>query len=154
MNDQKKSNFGLGVLIGAALGSAAAFFFSPNSGKENREMAMKKLEELKKLLKNKSLDEIVTEIFGKVSEEGKHLYTLAREEMNERLDMMKESVENIDRDKYVQLVDDVIERVKKEGDATKERMVKLQDFLMNRWGKAQDMAEDDGKKVVKANVKK
>src|SRR5690554_5882925 len=98
MNHQKKSNFGIGVLIGAVLGSAAAFFLSPKSGKENREMAMKKFEQIKKMLKNKSVDEIVTEIFGKVSEEGKRLYSLAVEEMNNRLDAMKETIDDIDRD--------------------------------------------------------
>lgn len=153
-NNQKKSNFGLGVLIGAALGSVAAFFLSPKSGPENREMIMKKLESIKKLLKEKSLDEIVMEIFGKVTDEGKRLYTVARDEMNTRLDAMKETVEDIDRDKYVELVDDVIERVKKEGDVSKERLEKLHAFLMNRWGKAADMAAEDGKKVVKAVAKK
>ncbi len=153
-NSQKKSNFGLGVLIGAALGSVAAFFLSPKSGKENREMIMKKLESIKKLLKEKSLDEIVLEIFGKVTDEGKRLYTVARDEMNTRLDAMKETVEDIDKEKYTQLVDDVIERVKNETDATKERLAKLQDFMMNRWGKAADMVAEDGKKVVKAVAKK
>ncbi len=148
MNQPKKSRFGIGVLIGAALGSLAAFFLSPKSGKENREMVLQKLEDIKKLLKNKSLDEIVTEIFGKVTDEGKHLYTVARDEMNTRIDTLKESVEDIDKDKYTQIVDDVIERLKKEADATKERLAKLQDFLMNRWGKAQEMATEDVKKVV------
>lgn len=148
MNNHKKSNFGIGVLIGAAIGSVAAFFLSPKSGKENREIVLQKLEAIKKMLKNKSLDEIVIEIFGKVTDEGKRLYTLARDEMNTRLDSMKESVEDIDRDKYTQLVDDVIERLKKEADATKERLAKLRDFLMNRWGKAQGMATEDVKKVV------
>lgn len=153
MNLQKKSRFGIGVIFGAVLGSLAAFFLSPKSGKENREMVLQKLEDIKKLLQNKSLDEIVIEIFGKVTEEGKRLYTLARAEMNTRLDSMKESVEDIDRDKYTQLVDDVIERLKKEADATKERLAKLRDFLMNRWGKAQEMATEDVKKVVNMSDK-
>lgn len=147
-NDKKKSNFGAGVIVGAAIGGLAAFFLSPKSGKENRKMAMKKYEAIKKMLKGKSMEEVVTEIFGKVTEEGKHLYNIARDEMTLRLDTMKETIDTIDRDKYVQLVDDVIERVKKEADATKERITKLQDFLLNRMGKAEEMAAEDGKKVT------
>lgn len=153
MNNQKKSLFGTGVLIGAALGTAAAFFFSPKSGKENREMAKKKFQELQKMMKNKSLDEIARDIFGKATSEGKKLYTVASKEMNTRLADMKETVEDIDKAKYVKLVDDVMERVKKEADATGERLAKLKDYFMDRWSVAQDMAQGDIKKMAKMNGK-
>ena len=81
----KKSKFGIGVAIGALLGGVAAFFLSPRSGPENRKMAMQKIDELIKLLKEKKLQDIAVEIYGKATEEGTKLYEKASAEMGARL---------------------------------------------------------------------
>ncbi len=143
--NNKKSPFGVGVLIGAVLGGVAAYFLSPKSGKENRTMAKEKIDEIKKRVEGKRLDEIVKEIFGMASEEGEKMYTRAREDLNSRLDMIKESINEIDRGKYSSIVEEVIENLKNEGEVHKERLSRLQEYLMDRW----DIAQEEGKKDTK-----
>ena len=144
----KKSKFGIGVAFGAVLGGLAAFFLSPRSGPENREMAKKKIDELMKLLKEKNLKEIAVEIYGKASEEGMRLYEKASSELNTRLSKAKKTMSEIDRTKYKDLVVDVIGRLKEEKDATQERLVKLQDYFLKRFTEGAKMAKKDAVKVA------
>ncbi|MDP4011109.1 MAG: hypothetical protein Q8P72_02665 [Candidatus Roizmanbacteria bacterium] len=145
-----KSKLGLTLALGALLGGAAAFFLSPKSGKENREMAKKKLANLHTALQTKSKEEIVKEIFGSASKEGKKLYEMAQKEMNSRLDQLKEKYPDIDKGKYMGVVTEVIERLKEEKEATKERMSDLGDFLKSRWEFVSDEGAKDVKKVTKS----
>lgn len=149
-----KSKFGAGVIFGALLGCTAAFFFSPKSGKENREMAKKKLAEWRKRYEGKSPEEIAKEIFGSASVGGKNLYMRAQSEMNTHLENIKKSADEIDKEKYTSVVKEVIGRLKDEKEATKERMAKLQEYLMDRWEYVSQESEKDAKKLAKDVVKK
>ena len=149
-----KGKFGAGIILGALLGGAAAFFLSPKSGKENREMAKKKLEEWKEKYEGKSPDEIAKEIFGEASAQGKKLYEQAQKEMNKRLDEIKKSADDIDHKKYQKVVDDVMSKLQEEKEATKERVNALKTYLMDRWEYVQAEAEEDVKKVAKKAEKK
>ncbi|PIZ64239.1 hypothetical protein CO051_04380 [Candidatus Roizmanbacteria bacterium CG_4_9_14_0_2_um_filter_39_13] len=140
-----KSKIGLTLALGALLGGAAAFFLSPKSGKENREMAKKKWASLHTALQTKSKEEIVKEIFGSASNEGKKLYEMAQKEMNTRLDELKTKYPDIDKGKYMEVVKEVIGRLKDEKEATKERMSDLGEFLKSRW----EFISEEGKKDLK-----
>jgi len=140
-----KSKFGITLALGALLGGVAAFFLTPKSGKENRELAKKKWKELHVALKTKSKEEIVKEIFGSASKEGKKLYDVAQKEMNTRLDQLKEKYPDIDNGKYLDVVNDVVGRLKEEKEATKERLADLTDFLKSRW----EFVSEEGKKDLK-----
>lgn len=150
----KKTDFKAGLLFGAVLGGLAAFFLAPKSGKENREMAKKKFDELKEMLQDKKIDEIVMEIYGKASDEGKKLYVKARKDLDKRLDEMNDTLGEIDQKKYMALVTDVIEHVQDEAEATKDRVMKLQDYLIKRWDKAQTMAQEDADMLAEDVEKK
>lgn len=147
----KKSTFKTGLLFGAILGGLTAFFLAPKSGKENREMAKKKFRQLKEMLQDKKIDEIVMEIYGKASDEGRKLYVKARKELDSRLDEMNDTLNDIDKKKYMSLVTDVMDHVKDEAEATKERVTKLQDYLVDRWDQAQMMAKEDAEEAIKKN---
>lgn len=148
-----KTKFGAGLVLGALLGSAAAFFLSPKTGKENREMAKKKLAEWKKRYEGKSAEEIAKEIFGSASVEGKKLYMRAQDEMNKNLDKIKKSADEIDQEKYVSVVKDVIGRLQEEKEATKERLGKLQQYLVDRWEFVAEESEKDAKSMAKDATK-
>ncbi len=152
MSDTKKSKFGIGLAVGALLGGVAAFFLSPRSGPENRAMAKKKIDELIKLLKEKKLHEIAIEIYGKATEEGTRLYEKASTEMGSRLHEVKKTMEEIDQEKYKDLVMDVMERVRQEKEATQERLGKLQAYFMKRWDEGAKMAKEDAKKVAEGTA--
>jgi len=149
-----KSKFGLTLALGALLGGAAAFFLTPKTGKENREHAKKKLQQLHVTLKTKSKEEIVKEIFGTASKEGKKLYDIAQKEMNTRLDQLKEKYPDIDKGKYMGVVTEVVERLKEEKEATKGRMGELTNFLKSRWEFISEEGKKDVKKVKAAANKK
>jgi gas vesicle protein len=142
-----KSRFSWGVVVGAVLGGAAAYFLSPRTGRENREMAKKRLEELREKMKESDIEKMSKDIFGKVTEEGKRLYAEARTELNARLDDFKAKAEDVDYAKYRVVVDEVVERLSAEKDATQERLKKLQEYLLSRWDKVEEMAEEDVKKT-------
>ncbi len=149
-----KSKFGIVLALGALLGGAAAFFLTPKTGKENREIAKKKLQQLHVTLKTKSKEEIVKEIFGTASKEGKKLYDLAQKELNIRLDKLKEKYPDIDKGKYMEVVTDVVSRLKEEKEATKDRLTDLTDFLKSRWEFISEEGKKDLKKVNLAEKKK
>lgn len=133
VSNKKSSRFGLGILLGMVVGAIAGIFMAPKSGKENKEAVFKKLQQLKKELQDAEIDKKVKEIYGDVTEKSLELYAKTRKELVKRLDDIKERVEEIDTDKYIEMVEDVVERVRKETDETVERARKLRDYLVNRW---------------------
>lgn len=145
-------------MVGAVLGSVATYFFSPRTGKENREIAHAKLKQLNKLMKEKNIEEMAKEIFGKATAEGQRLYTQARAEMNKKLEELKEQAGDIDYGKYKKVVLEVLSRLKEEKDATKDRLSKLQEYLLNRWDTVEYMLDEDieetAKKVVDSEKKR
>lgn len=136
VNEQKKSsNFGLGLLIGTVLGGLTSFFLSPKSGEENREEAVKKVKQLRKLLEEKEVDKKVKEIFGEVSNEAVKIYTQAKEWLIEDLAKLEDAVEHIDKEKYTNAVEKVVKRVQKEVKKDSKPLDKLKKQLLREWEK-------------------
>jgi len=139
-------------MIGAVLGGLAAMFLTPKTGKENREIAKKKWSELNKALKTKSKEEIVKDIFGSATKESRKLYDLSQKELNSRLADLKKKYPNIDKNKYLDTVKDVIIRLQDEKEATTKRLSDLSDFLKSRWDYVSDESKKDVKKVTGKKV--
>lgn len=151
MADNKKGSiFGLGVLLGTVVGGLAAFFLSPTSGPENREMVEEKVRQLKKKLEQSEMPEMVEEIFKDAKEQGKKAYTMARKELMKKL----EEVKNLDWEGYQDIVEEVVEKLKDETDISTDRAMKLRDFLVAEWNKAQKVTSTKAKKVTKRKAKK
>lgn len=135
MSDQKKSRFGLGLLIGSILGAITALFVAPKSGKELRKDVAKKIDELKKLLEEKEVDKKVKEIFDEVTEETKKIYLKAKEWLVEELAQLKDAIDKIDWEDYQKSVNKVIVRVKKETKKGAKEIEKLKKQLLKEWEK-------------------
>lgn len=144
-----KTKFGAGLLFGALLGGVAAFFLSPTSGKENREMAAKKLAEWKKKYEGKKPDDIAKELFGTAHVEGKKLYLKAQSELNAKLEEVRKRTELVDHEKYQEVVDDVISHLRKEKDVVQSHVDTLKQYLTDRWEYIAKQAEEDIKTVIK-----
>ncbi len=132
-NEGGAKKFGLGVLIGTIVGGITAFFLSPGTGEENREMVMKKYKKLMKWLDEADIPGHVMEIYGEVTEEGTKLYKLARKGLRVRMKDIEAMIEDFDADKYKQMVVAVVDEVKTEADETAKRAEKLKKYLMKRW---------------------
>lgn len=139
-NGTKK--FGLGVLIGTVIGGLTAFFLSPNSGPENREMVMRKLKKVMKWLEEADIPAHVKEIYGTVSEEGVRLYERTRKEMMVRMKQVEKVVDNFDYEKYKNLVHDSVDAVKTDADEIAKRADKLKKFLVERWNEGAELVKD------------
>lgn len=137
MSDNK-SKFGWGIAIGTVLGGLAAFFLSPNSGKENRELVAKKVKELEKLLEEKNLDKVVKDIFGEVSEEAKKIFLQAKKDLIKKIAELKETIDNIDKEKFKEMVDEVVNKVQSEAKRESKEMSKLKEHLIKEWNKMQE----------------
>lgn len=153
MNNNKSSKLGVGLVIGSIIGGLAAFFLSPKSGKENREMVSKKIQEIKLKIEEQKIQERVKDIYGEVNDEGMRIYTMARDELNTRLDELKNSMDEIDMNRYKAVVNDVISRVKDETQESGDRIAKLKEYFMNKWTEVKHAAKDDVKEISK-EVKK
>lgn len=100
------------MVIGAVVGAVAGLFLAPKSGKELREDTV----DLYNKLKDKDPDEVVKEIFGKVTDESREIYEHAHKHLAEQLSDLKDNYKNIDKSKYAEVVSDVVNHVKEEHD--------------------------------------
>jgi gas vesicle protein len=135
MNNQKKSCFGLGLLIGSVIGGLTALFFAPKSGKELREDVKKKIKELERLLAEKELDKKAKKIMKELSEEAKVLYEKAKTWLIEELASLKKEVENINWQDYQKAVAKIITRLKKEAKKEVKEIEEIRKKLLKNWQK-------------------
>lgn len=134
-NNNKSSNFGVGLAIGAFLGAIATFFLSPTSGEENRKMVAKKVKQLEELLEDAEIDKKVKLIFGEVTEEATMLYKKSKKMLIKKLSELREAVESIDKEKYETVVHETVEILKKEAKKEGREMEKLKEELSKEWKK-------------------
>ncbi len=135
MTNNKSSKFGLGVLIGAVTGALAGIFYAPKSGEKTRQEFKKKIDELQELMKEKEVDKKVEKIFGKVTDESKRLYWKTQDELIETLAQLKEKADQIDKEKYLKAVDQVVEKFRKETKASVKTVNELKKRFINEWQK-------------------
>lgn len=133
MVDNKSSKFGFGLIVGTVLGALAGIFLAPQSGKENREMVLEVVEKLKKNIDKMAIDKKVKEIWGEVSEEGVRVYTQVRKGLLVKLEEFRDKWEEIDKEKYISLVEDAVESAKKNSSTTAEKLAKLKKAFVKDW---------------------
>ncbi len=90
MTDNKKSKFGLGLILGSIVGAVTALFVTPKTGKEMREIAKKWLmEEIEKLKKEagkfdkkkfqKAVEKVIERAKKEFRKEGKEIQKLKKQ---------------------------------------------------------------------------
>jgi len=143
MDNQKKSKFGLGLILGSLIGGVTALFFAPKSGKELREDVKKKIKELERLLAEKELDKKAKKIMKELSEEAKVWYEKAKAWLIEELAQLKKEVENINWQDYQKAVAKIITRLKKEAKKEGKEIEVIRKKLLKNW---QKMKKENKKK--------
>lgn len=130
---KKPTKFGIGLVLGAIVGGIAAFFLSPKSGKENREMVAQKAKEFQKWLEEKEVKERVMKVWGEVTEESVSMYKKVTANLSKEMEALKGKVEKIDFEKYKALLMESIEKVKKDYKTTPKQLEKLSEHLKEEW---------------------
>ena len=135
MDNQKKSKFGLGLILGSLIGGLTALFFAPKSGKALREDVKKKIKQLEKLLEEKELDKKAEKMVEEVSEEAKAWYEKAKAWLIEELASLKKKVEEINWQDYQKSVAKTITRLKKEAKKEGKEIEVIRKRLLSEWRK-------------------
>lgn len=133
--EEKKSKFGLGVIIGAIGGVLAGAFLAPKSGKQMRKAAVRRARQLYRLIEEGKVEDKVREIYGEITAELKDLYQKVRNEVLKNLEEIKDTVEDIDREKYVKIVEDAALKVGQEAKKDMKNVDKLKKHLISEWKK-------------------
>lgn len=77
----------------------------------------------------------VRDIYGSATKTTKESYTNIKQTVAERVAAVKEAGEQIDKDKYVAIVERVVNDYKKDFEKTKNGAQKMIDFLKKDWDK-------------------
>ncbi len=129
MNRKGASRFGLGIVLGAITGAISGLLLAPKSGKKMRADAIKTYNQLKKLLDEKKPEEIVADIFGKVTEETKTFFNQSKDLLARHLSELKVGIDKIDKEKYKKAVGAVVGDLRSQGEISDDSLDKLRKYL-------------------------
>lgn len=126
-----------GLLFGGLVGAGLVWFLSPNTGEENRRQVMKKAMYLRDRAMEVSEDitDTVLEIFGEVTVSTIELYEDARDMMARQVETWQDSMETIDRGKYLDSVDRVIATLGKNKKNSPQNLEQLKKYWVKNWKK-------------------
>jgi gas vesicle protein len=122
-------------LLGLIFGGFLTLLLSTDEKGETRKEVKGKVREIKKSLKEVSERERIEAIFGDVSREATERYREAKAMLTARLAELKQAVDTIDKEKYGNVVQDVVKELKKEGQMTATQLKKLSAYLAEDYQK-------------------
>jgi gas vesicle protein len=122
-------------VIGAIAGALGGLLLAPKSGKETREDIAKAAKELADQMKMKASDtqERVKDVFGSASEATREKYEAVRSAVFSRVASLKNAGEDINKEKYSEVVDDVVDSFREDLKSIKGNASKLGIYLKKDW---------------------
>lgn len=135
MNKSNTSKFFLVGLLSAAVGAVAGVLFAPQSGEETREDIKKMANKIYKEMQHKAADQKkeIEEVFGEVSEKAEQKFSEVKKTLTGKVAALKSAGNAIDRDKYTQVVGEVVDEFKADLGATKDGALKMKKLLVKDW---------------------
>lgn len=133
----KTGKFFLAGMLGAVAGAVGGLLLAPQSGKKTRQEIADLAEEITNKVKTKADEtkEQVMDIYGKYTEEGKAKYLEIKDAVASKVATVKTAGENIDKEKYGKVVEDVVADFKDDLEATKDSSAKIVNYLKKDWEK-------------------
>jgi len=124
-------------MLGAIAGVVGGLLFAPESGQKTRGKIVKLTSEIRAKIKSSTEDskERVIEVFGEAGEKSMAKYKKIKGVVADKIATIKSAGEEIDREKYVSLVEDVVAEFKGDFDKTKNSAEKMGKLLKSDWEK-------------------
>lgn len=124
-------------LLGAAAGAIGGLLLAPKSGKETRDDISKIALDIKKAIKTtkNETEDRVKEIYGKVSTEAVEKYNEITSLIVDKVAAAKKAGNEIDKDKYSMIVDDIVAEFKDDLSTTKNGALKIASMMKKDWNK-------------------
>lgn len=133
----KNKNFLLAGILGAIAGVVGGVLLAPKSGKETRADLSRLAAEMSKKLttETKETNKRVKAIFGKATKEADVKYQEVKSKVAVELAKIKAAGEKIDKDKYVKLVEKIVDEFRTNLSISKESSSKMAGYLKTDWEK-------------------
>lgn len=126
--------FGLGILTGWVV---KHLFESPEVT-QKRQALMHNLADLREKLADSDEAQRVQEIFGQVTDEATEIYQDAKEELIHELSMLRLSLDEIDKQKYVEIVNDIISDIRERNGLSEKQITNFTEALMADFSKIKE----------------
>lgn len=137
MSGKNKGSFFLAGLLGALAGAVGGLLLAPKSGEETRKDITKLAAEISKKVKIET-DETkdrVKDIYGKATQEATDKYNEVKNAVIAKVATIKTTGSEIDKEKYIKVVDDVVDEFKADFMSSKNGAVKIAGYLKKDWEK-------------------
>lgn len=136
-NNKSAGKFVLAGLLGAVAGAIGGLLFAPQSGKETREDIAELANKITKQVKTGVTEtkDKVKEVFGNVSEEAIEKYKEIRSMIVDKVAALKTVGNEINKEKYSEIVDKVVDEFRDDFNATKNGAVKMASQMKKDWEK-------------------
>jgi gas vesicle protein len=134
---KNKGGFFLAGLLGAVAGAVGGLLLAPKSGQETRQDIANLAAKISKSIKTET-DETtkrVKDVFGKVTEEATEKYNRVKNTVVGKVASLKTAGNEINKEKYSKVVEDVVGEFKADFGATKTGAVKIAEYLKKDWEK-------------------
>lgn len=124
-------------LLGAMAGAIGGLLFAPQSGKKTREEIAEIAKNISKQIKSsvEDTEDKVKEIFGNANKMAMDKYKEIKTTVIDKVASLKGIGEEIDKDKYSKVVDDVVSDFKEDFSATKNGAIKMASQMKKDWEK-------------------
>jgi len=133
----KKGKFFLAGIIGAIVGGLSGLLFAPQSGKKTRKDVALMAKNIADQIKGSATDtqKRVEQVFGQATDKARETYRKIQSSLSSKIASLKTAGKLVDKDKYGQIVDDVVAEFKTDLQATKDGAKKMADQLKKDWVK-------------------
>lgn len=134
---KNSGNFFLAGIIGAMAGALGGLLLAPKSGKETRNDIAKLAAEISKQIKTEANEttERVKDVYGKATDEAVSKYNEVKNAVIAKVAQVKTAGEEINKEKYAKVVDDVVAEFKSDFVSSKTGAGKIATYLKKDWEK-------------------
>ena len=140
MTKQKNKKWLMAGVLGTLAGAVGGLLLAPQSGKKTRQQIANLNADLSLKTKDKAseTEKVVKDVFGKYSNEGKTKYVEIKKAVVSKVAAVKTASGKIDKNKYGQLVDEVLVSFKNDLKSNKNTISKLCEYLKKDWDKIKE----------------